>query len=42
MMRSRWDGRQGAIVKPQLPITTVVTPRAVDGVAKASHVSWAS
>ena len=26
MMRSRWVGRVGATEKPQLPITTVVTP----------------
>ena len=32
-MRSRCCGRQGAMVKPQLPITTVVTPSAADGVA---------
>ena len=25
-MSSRWDGRVGAMAKPQLPITTVVTP----------------
>ena len=32
-IRSRCAGWHGAIVKPQLPITTVVTPSAVDGVA---------
>ncbi len=42
MITSRCCGRQGAMVKPQLPITTVVTPSAVDGVAKGSHVSCAS
>ncbi len=41
-MRSRCAGWQGAIVKPQLPITTVVTPRAVEGVAYGSQVSCAS
>jgi hypothetical protein len=41
-VRSRSAGRHGAIVKPQLPMTTVVTPSAVDGVANGSHVSWAS
>ena len=35
-------GRQGAMVKPQLPMTTVVTPRDDDGVANGSQVSWAS
>jgi len=30
------------MVKPQLPMTTVVTPSAVDGVANGSQVSWAS
>ncbi len=40
--RSRLAGRHGAIVKPQLPITTVVTPSEVEGVAKGSQVSWAS
>jgi hypothetical protein len=41
-VRSRSAGRHGAIVNPQLPMTTVVTPSAVDGVANGSHVSWAS
>ena len=40
--RSRSFCRQGAMVKPQLPITTLVTPSATDGVAKRSHRSWAS
>jgi hypothetical protein len=30
---------QGAMVKPQLPMTTVVTPLLGDGVAKLSQVS---
>jgi hypothetical protein len=30
------------MVKPQLPMTTVVTPSAADGVANGSQVSWAS
>ena len=42
MIRSRFWGRQGAMVKPQLPMTTVVTPSDVDGVAKGSQVSCAS
>jgi len=41
-MMSRCCGRQGAMVKPQLPITTVVTPSDEEGVAKGSQVSWAS
>jgi hypothetical protein len=41
-VRSRSPGRHGAIVKPQLPMTTVVTPSATDGVANESHVSCAS
>ena len=40
--RSRFAGRHGAIVKPQLPMTTVVTPSDDDGVANGSQVSWAS
>ena len=35
-------GRHGAIVNPQLPITTVVTPRVGDGATKGSQVIWAS
>lgn len=42
IVRSRSCGRQGAMVKPQLPITAVVTPSAGEGQAKASQVSWAS
>ena len=34
--------RHGAIVKPQLPITTLVTPNPTDGVANESHNSCAS
>ena len=30
------------MVKPQLPITTLVTPRLTDGVANGSHSSCAS
>ena len=30
------------MLKPQLPMTTVVTPREGDGVAWLSHVIWAS
>jgi hypothetical protein len=41
-VRSRSGERQGAIVKPQLPMTTVVTPSAEEGVANGSHVSCAS
>ena len=32
----------GASVKPQLPMTTVVTPCQHDGVKSGSHVTWAS
>ena len=32
----------GAMVKPQLPITTLVTPSATDGVANGSQMSCAS
>ena len=32
-VRSRSCSRQGAMVKPQLPATTVVTPSPTDGVA---------
>ena len=31
MVRSRSAGRQGAMVKPQLPIAAVVTPSAGEG-----------
>ena len=30
------------MVKPQLPITMLVTPSATDGVANGSQMSWAS
>ena len=39
---SRLSGGQGAMLKPQLPMTTVVTPSAGEGVARLSQVSWAS
>ncbi len=42
MVISRSAGRQGAMVKPQLPITTVVTPCAGDGVSAGSQVICAS
>ena len=42
MSVSRSSGRQGAIVKPQLPVTTVVTPCHGDGVANGSQKSWQS
>ena len=42
MVRSRSAGRHGAIVKPQLPITAVVTPRAGDGARVGSQVICAS
>jgi hypothetical protein len=32
----------GAMVKPQLPPNTVVTPCSDEGLADGSHVSWAS
>ena len=38
----RCSGRAGASPKPQLPITTVVTPCHVDGVRSGSHRTWAS
>ncbi len=41
-MVARVPGVAGAMPKPQLPMTTVVTPRAGDGEAVQSHVSWAS
>ena len=42
MVSSRSAGRQGAIVNPQLPMTTVVTPRAGEGSNSGSQVIWAS
>ena len=42
MMRSRSAGRHGAMVKPQLPITAVVTPSAGEGDTHGSQVSCAS
>ena len=39
---SRRSGGQGAMLKPQLPMTTVVTPSEGEGVAWLSHVIWAS
>ncbi len=41
-VRSRSAGRQGAMVKPQLPITTVVTPSPTEGLAVGSQVICAS
>ena len=42
MSVSRCSGRQGATVKPQLPMTTVVTPCHGDGLADGSQNSWQS
>ena len=42
IVMSRSPGRHGAMVKPQLPITTVVTPSAGEGSAQGSQVSCAS
>ena len=42
MVRSRSAGLQGAMVKPQLPITAVVTPSAGEGSTKGSQVICAS
>ncbi len=39
---SRCSGRVGAIPKPQLPITTLVTPCQLDGVRSPSHSTCAS
>jgi hypothetical protein len=39
---SRSAARVGAIVKPQLPATTVVTPWKHDGVRPGSQKTWAS
>jgi hypothetical protein len=40
--RSRSPARQGAMVKPQLPITALVTPSAGLGASSGSQVIWAS
>ena len=40
--RSRSAGRHGAMVKPQLPMITLVTPTAGDGLAIGSQVICAS
>ncbi len=42
MIRSRTGGGLGAIAKPQLPITAVVTPSDGDGDRVGSQVAWAS
>ncbi len=42
MMSSRLAGRVGATPKPQLPMTTVVTPCQGDTVIIRSHSTWAS
>ena len=42
MMRSRPDGAHGASVKPQLPMTTVVTPCQEEHEASGSQVICAS
>ena len=42
MLRSLCSGLQGAKVKPQFPISAVVTPKSKDGEAKLSHVNCAS
>ncbi len=39
---SRCSGRHGAIEKPQLPATTLVTPWKLDGVSAGSQKTWAS
>ena len=41
-MRPRSSGRVGAMEKPQLPATTVVTPWKHDGVSAGSQNTWAS
>ena len=41
-MSSRSAGRVGAMEKPQLPATTVVTPWKHDGVSAGSQKTWAS
>jgi hypothetical protein len=42
MSVSRSASRHGAIVKPQFPMTTVVTPCQGDGLADGSQKSWQS
>ena len=42
MSVSRSRSRQGAIVKPQFPMTIVVTPCHGDGLADGSQNSWQS
>jgi len=42
MSVSRSASRQGAMVKPQLPMTTVVTPCHGEGLACGSQKSWQS
>ena len=42
IVSSRSAGRHGAMVKPQLPITAVVTPSAGDGRTQGSQVTCAS
>jgi hypothetical protein len=39
---SRSRSRQGAMVKPQLPMTAVVTPSCGEGDTPGSQVIWAS
>ena len=39
---SRSAGRVGAMLNPQLPATTVVTPWKHDGVSAGSQNTWAS
>ncbi len=41
-MVSRCSGRVGAIPKPQLPTTTLVTPCQHEGVRSGSQRTWAS
>ena len=41
-IRLRCSGRVGAMEKPQLPATTVVTPWKHDGVRLGSQNTWAS
>jgi hypothetical protein len=41
-MYSTFPAPIGASVKPQFPPITVVTPCNDDGLARGSHISWAS
>ena len=41
-MYSWCSGAIGANVKPQLPVTTVVTPWLTEGVSAGSQNTWAS